>query len=278
VQVAGTGERILLLLHGLFLDHHVFQWIIPHLKDKFTMIIPDMRAQGESSNHKSIESVMDFVTDLYLLLGVLGIEKCYVGGYCAGAPLAIGLAAEHPKMIEKVLLISPLGLDGLPLFYFGTKTPMKEVKEFQNHPFNQLIQLVEKQDRETLRTFLGKQANVRKEMEFVLDYSSDVMMKARDMTNIRWAYYTYNFTNEDRFITKGNALISRVNVPVMLFYGEKDGIIPRIVIDDYVKFLGNTLTLRTFPSGQHVVMMENGSDIAKEVISSWCCEDKENEE
>jgi len=207
-------------------------------------------------------------------------EKCYVGAICAGAPLALGLAAEHPKMIEKVFLMSPLGLDGLPLFYFGTKTPMKEVKEVQNHPYNKMIQLVEKQDRENLRALLKKWVfpNIKKEMEFVLDYVTDVMLKARDLTNIRWAFYTYNFTNEDRFITKGNALISRVSVPVMLFYGENDALIPRIVIDDYVKFLGNTLTLRTFPSGQHDVMMEHGSDIAKEVISSWCCEDKKNEE
>src|SRR5512138_2792134 len=74
----------LVLLHGYPLDHHLWDEIVPLLKDTFDLILPDLRGFGESSSVDSFYAMEDFAADIGSLLDHLGIQKTAIAGHSMG--------------------------------------------------------------------------------------------------------------------------------------------------------------------------------------------------
>ena len=55
----GNGTP-LVLLHGFPLDHHLWDEIVPLLKDSFDLIIPDLRGFGESETIDTPYTMKDY--------------------------------------------------------------------------------------------------------------------------------------------------------------------------------------------------------------------------
>ena len=96
----------LVLLHGYPLDHHLWDDVLPLLKDTFDLIIPDLRGFGESTTVATPYSMNDFASDVAGLLDQLGIQKTAVAGHSMGGYVALAFAERYPERMNGLALVS----------------------------------------------------------------------------------------------------------------------------------------------------------------------------
>src|SRR6185369_5391630 len=101
----GTGKS-LVLLHGYPLDHHLWDEIVPLLKDTFDLIIPDLRGFGKSTTVETAYTMNDFASDIAGLLDQLGIQKTAIAGHSMGGYVALAFASLYPKRVSGLALVS----------------------------------------------------------------------------------------------------------------------------------------------------------------------------
>ncbi|KAB7530353.1 alpha/beta fold hydrolase [Flagellimonas olearia] len=105
-----TKEPILLLTGGPGNSYRQLEAMATMLQKDFRVILPEQRGTG-----KSIPTPLDSTTitvekvtnDLSLLLNELKIKKITVIGHSWGGMLAMGLAANFPEQVKKLILVSP---------------------------------------------------------------------------------------------------------------------------------------------------------------------------
>lgn len=107
VIVIGSGEP-LILLHG-FPDFW-FGWknIILGLKDKFKLIIPDMRGYNLSDKPIAVEdyNLKILVEDIKELSEKLNLKKFVLIGHDWGGVVAFAFAEKYPEKLKKLIILN----------------------------------------------------------------------------------------------------------------------------------------------------------------------------
>jgi pimeloyl-ACP methyl ester carboxylesterase len=96
----GTGQP-LVLLHGGFLDHHMWDDQIPALAPLYRVIAPDARGHGASANATRPFRHTD---DLAALLRHLDSGPAVLVGVSMGASTAVDTALEHPDLVRALVV------------------------------------------------------------------------------------------------------------------------------------------------------------------------------
>jgi pimeloyl-ACP methyl ester carboxylesterase len=105
------GGRTLLFLHGLFLDHTTWDPVCDALPSGFRLVAPDLPGFGASEKPTpgrypyGIEALAEAVADLY---AGLELGRAIVVGQCLGGAVALELAARHPELVARMVLVNPL--------------------------------------------------------------------------------------------------------------------------------------------------------------------------
>lgn len=102
-QKSGVGHP-LILLHGLDLDHTIFDELSAKLSQHFTVYAMDNRNHGQSekTDDYSYEAMAD---DVYALIQALHLGKVYLLGFSDGAVIALHVALRHLEVLEKVAFL-----------------------------------------------------------------------------------------------------------------------------------------------------------------------------
>ncbi len=100
-QVVGQGPP-LVLLHGAMADGQIeWQELLPHLTDRFTCYVPDLRGRGASDDHPDhsraarLRDAIAFVESLEEPVAVMGVS--------GGGMLALGVTAESASVRAAVV-------------------------------------------------------------------------------------------------------------------------------------------------------------------------------
>jgi pimeloyl-ACP methyl ester carboxylesterase len=110
VAEAGDGPS-LILIHGLFVDHSSWDLVTPELAESFHVIAPDLPGFGASEKPPpsrfpyGIEAFAEAIADLY---AGLELGPSAVVGHALGGAVALTLAARHPELVSKLVLIDAL--------------------------------------------------------------------------------------------------------------------------------------------------------------------------
>ncbi|MFD0855458.1 alpha/beta fold hydrolase [Actinomadura adrarensis] len=96
----GTG-RPLILLHGGFLHHRMWDDQIPVFSTRYRVIAPDTRGHGRSAIPKG---PYRFTDDLATLLRHLDTGPAVLVGVSMGAAIAVDTALEHPDLVTGVVI------------------------------------------------------------------------------------------------------------------------------------------------------------------------------
>lgn len=121
-RMAGKGKPVL-LLHGW--PQHSLMWhtVAPILVDSgYQVIVPDMRGTGGSSITDTGYDKKTMAEDIYQLLLHLKISKLIIVGYDLGSNVAYSLAAAHPEVAEKIVVME-FGLPGFGYEDFMAPSP-----------------------------------------------------------------------------------------------------------------------------------------------------------
>ncbi len=102
---AAAPAETLLLLHGFFMDGRMFRHQVEAFKNRFRIIVPDLRGFGQtpSAGVMSLEAQVD---ELVELMTSLGIERFHVDGMSMGGYLALRMAKRYADRLQSLILIA----------------------------------------------------------------------------------------------------------------------------------------------------------------------------
>jgi pimeloyl-ACP methyl ester carboxylesterase len=110
VVEVGSGPAVL-LLHGMFVDRRTWQGVMQTLADELRLVAPDLPGFGESEKPPpnrfpyGLEAFADAVAGLY---AGLRLGRVAVVGHGLGGAVALTLAARHPELVSRLVLVDTL--------------------------------------------------------------------------------------------------------------------------------------------------------------------------
>jgi pimeloyl-ACP methyl ester carboxylesterase len=110
VVEAGAGPPVV-LIHDFLVNHLEFEDVLPLLAARFRVLVPDLPGFGESEKPSparygySIESFAEALVDM---IAGLELGRISLVGHSLGGAVAITLAAEHPELVERLVLVDAM--------------------------------------------------------------------------------------------------------------------------------------------------------------------------
>jgi len=107
----GSGERPIVLIHGLLMNRRMFARLGPALAERGNRAIcVDLLGHGGSDQPDDLRlySMPLFAEQVVALLDHLGLEKAVIGGTSLGANVGLELAVRHPERVEALFVEMPV--------------------------------------------------------------------------------------------------------------------------------------------------------------------------
>jgi pimeloyl-ACP methyl ester carboxylesterase len=107
----GEGEQVIVLVHGLLMNRHMFDRLGPALAKRGNRVIcVDLLGHGRSDQPGDLRlySMPLFAKQVIALLDHLGLERAVVGGTSLGANIALELAVHHPERVKALFIEMPV--------------------------------------------------------------------------------------------------------------------------------------------------------------------------
>ena len=102
---AGSGKKILVLIHGFGDTSHMWIPLFDEFGKDFTIIAPDMRGLGDSSRPATGYDKKTIATDIHELVKSLGYKQIDLVGHDIGLMVAYAYAAQYRDEVEKLALL-----------------------------------------------------------------------------------------------------------------------------------------------------------------------------
>ncbi len=102
-EVHGEGSPVV-LIPGLGADTRLFFNVVPLLAVRHKVIVLDPRGGGQSDKPTGDYSIEQMADDVAGLFGALELAHADVVGYSMGGKIALQLAAEHPELVDHLVL------------------------------------------------------------------------------------------------------------------------------------------------------------------------------
>jgi pimeloyl-ACP methyl ester carboxylesterase len=104
-EVHGSGPTIL-LSHGYSSTCRMWDGQVAALKDRYQVLVWDMRGHGESDYPKDPALYSEGLTigDMRALLDVVGADKAIVAGLSLGGYMSLAFHASHPNRVRALML------------------------------------------------------------------------------------------------------------------------------------------------------------------------------
>lgn len=107
----GSGERPIVLIHGLLMNRHMFDRLGPELAARGNRVITvDLLGHGSSDSPPEMThySMLFFAQQIVGLLDHLGIKEAVIGGTSLGANVALETARMAPKRVRAMMVEMPV--------------------------------------------------------------------------------------------------------------------------------------------------------------------------
>ncbi|KAK9270761.1 hypothetical protein L1049_026344 [Liquidambar formosana] len=109
VRVIGSGEKFLVLAHGLGTDQSAWQRIIPYFRPSYRIILYDLVFAGSVNpdlfDFRKYTSLEAYVDDLLAILDALKVDRCAYVGHSLSAMIGILASIRRPELFTKLILI-----------------------------------------------------------------------------------------------------------------------------------------------------------------------------
>lgn len=232
----GSGEQVMVLLHGNMSSSQHFDLLANELNTHYTIVMPDMRGFGASSYNNPVESLEDFADDVLALLDTLNVSHYEVFGWSTGGGIAMVMAAKRPEQVKKLYLLESVGTTGYPMQKKDIDgTPIQDVflrtrEEIAEDPVQvvPVLNALEKRDKvfyKSLWDFAIYSAGKQPEPERYEVYLED-MLTQRNLVDVDYALVNFNISHAASPTKSGNGMVSNIKCPVVVFQGSHDLVVP----------------------------------------------------
>jgi pimeloyl-ACP methyl ester carboxylesterase len=108
-RTGGSGP-VIVLVHGMAGSSATWQYVLPALAERFTVVAPDLVGHGDSEKPRGDYSLGAFASGVRDLLLALGHERATLVGQSLGGGVAMQFAYQFPERCERLVLVSSGGL------------------------------------------------------------------------------------------------------------------------------------------------------------------------
>lgn len=227
----GEGNQVILLLHGNMSSSLHYLPLIERLSSQLRVIAVDMRGFGDSSYETPFDSLDELADDTVMFIRALKLSKVHLAGWSAGGGVAMKIAAQHPQLVDKLILINSMSFRGLQVFQKDEKGAIVFGKVYPNKAALALdpIQVfpAEKALKEGNRAFMdwiwnlaiytGKKPSPEENQLYITE-----TMKQRCLIDLDWAICNFNMGDKHNLYIAGDHSIEKVQCPVLSVWGKKD--------------------------------------------------------
>src|SRR5947209_4660712 len=121
---AGEGPPVV-LIHGYGDTADGWRRVVPTLLPHHRVIALDVPPFGRSAEPQ-VPRLLDFYKEFFpALFGQLGLDSATVIGHSLGGAIALHVALEHPRLIDRLGLVAPAGLGKSPPWWWQLLTAHK---------------------------------------------------------------------------------------------------------------------------------------------------------
>jgi pimeloyl-ACP methyl ester carboxylesterase len=115
VRTVGSGERVVLCLHGWF-GSSTGWGFLPELVDgeTYTWVFPDYRGYGERRGEPGEHTLDEIAADTLALADDLGADRFALLGHSMGGTAAARVLVEAPERVSALVGLSPVPASGVP--------------------------------------------------------------------------------------------------------------------------------------------------------------------
>ena len=104
-SIEGTGPP-LFLIHGIGAVRDAWRFVLPNLREHFTVVTYDLRGHGTSPAPESSFGLDALVADLERVRERTGFERAHFAGHSLGGMIAPAFARAHPERVRSLGLLS----------------------------------------------------------------------------------------------------------------------------------------------------------------------------
>ncbi len=232
----GDESRIpTIFLHGYVDSWRSFSGVLSELPPEFHCIAIDLRGHGDSDKPASGYGISDFTDDLVLFMNILGLKQVNIVGHSMGSFIAQSLAANYPRLIERLVLIgsAPSAAD------------------------NKVLQEI-KADSDSLRDPVDR--------NFVVAFqapANPISKKALDMIvseSMKVPARVWQGALSGLLEANHRPLLRRIAAPTLIIWGNQDGIFLRRDQEELLAEIGDS-RLKEYDAG-HALHWEQPSEVA----------------
>ncbi|MFH0883793.1 MAG: alpha/beta hydrolase [bacterium] len=239
----GSGDQVLLLIHGLGSNIKGWNRNIPVLAMSYRVIAVDLPGYGYSSKDYYPYSLSFYAELLTEMLTNLGIDKAVFVGHSMGGQIAIIAALEYPERVSKLVLISPAGVES---FEEGEKDWFRSVA------------VPELTEDATTRTI-----DINVEHNFY-EMPKEAAFMVTDRIQVKGAsdfkMYAYAVAENIKAMVNEPTTdrLKNITQPTLVLFGEQDGLIPNAYLNGGFSRDVGAIAMREIPNARLVMVGKCG--------------------
>lgn len=269
---SGKGIHNMVLVHGNMSSSVHFQVLMEKFEDRFTVYALDLPGFGDSTYNKELNSLQEMSKYLVEFIEKLNIDKTYLLGWSTGGGVVMEAAADIPEKVQKIFLLSSVGVQGYPMFRKDENfQPILTERIFRREdiaidpvqvlPVLQAYETKNKDFFKHLWESLIYTDKVPEEDEY--DKYLDAILKQRNLVDIDVSLTNFNITHVNNGVVDGSGRIDLIKAPVVIIHGDNDLVVPVDFARLSKQFFGDRAELVVIENAGHSILTDNLSKLAE---------------
>jgi pimeloyl-ACP methyl ester carboxylesterase len=252
--MAGTGEKLVILLHGFPEFWYAWRHQLVDLSDEYTVVAPDLRGFNLSDKPKQVSDyeIDNLVDDITGLIRYFKRDKAVVAGHDWGAGVAWAIATKNPEYVEKLVC-----LQVPPVPVWKKNQTLKQFFASWYMFFFQIPRIPEwllsRNDFEKL--VIGLKTSTAEKGVFT-DADIDAYKKAWGEPDALRCSINYYRANIIKRMFGSQTQTNKINVPTLFIYGEKDHAVLPETVENVGDFIDSEYKELRIPNSGHWVQIE----------------------
>jgi pimeloyl-ACP methyl ester carboxylesterase len=272
---AGTGDKVIVLVHGNMSSSKHWDVIIEVLSNDYKIYAVDLRGFGISSYNNPIDSIKDFSEDLKLFVDELGIKDFFLAGWSTGGGVSMQFVSNYPNLVKKLILVESVGVKGYPIYPMDASGAILSDKPYQSKEelakdtvsIIPILEAYKNRDKNFLKALWDAVIYTNnKPSESKYDEYLDDMLTQVNILDVYWALSKFNITNVNNGLTEGTGEVDNITLPTLIIQGERDFVIPPAIGKEIADTIGDNATLLSLDAG-HSPFIDCLDVLAQNIVS-----------
>lgn len=252
IKILGSGPKTLMLAHGFGCDQNMWQYVVPGLRDEYTLVLFDYVGSGKSQLSAFSEAryarLDGYAQDIREICDALDLQRVHFIGHSVSCTIGMIAALEAPGRFASQVMIcpSPCFLNVPPDYHGG----------FEQTDLEELIDLM---DRNYMgwASYLAPLAMGSESSEMLVGELSDSFCSTDPLVAKTFARAT--------FFSDYRHLLPRIEHPTLILQSQIDSLANKDV-GKYMHALMPESVLRVLASEGHCIHMTHPTMVRDEII------------